>query len=130
MGNINSQNNMNNQGFDKKVLITAGKWTAIIILAGINFLFYIVNKSQLNLILTFVILGYSLYEFFSILSGRKLHLGIKLYLLTFYLFAVTTLFIGIQSFLKDNFRSAIICLALILGDILLIWYSINKLSRT
>lgn len=130
MGNINSKNNMDHQGFDKKMLITAGKWAAIIILTGINFFFYNLNKSQLNLILTFAILGYSLYEFFSLLSGRKLHLGIKLYLLTFYLFAVITLFAGIQSLIRDNFRTSFICLALIIGDILLIRYSINKLSRT
>lgn len=121
---------MGNQSINKKMLITVGKWAAIIILTGINFLFYTLNKSQLNLILTFAILGYSLYEFFSLLSGRKLHLGIKLYLFTFYLFAVITLFAGLQSLLKDNFRTAFICLALIIGDILLIRYSINKLSRT
>lgn len=115
---------------NKKQILTAGKWAAMIFLTGINFLFYSVNKSNLNLLLTFFILGYSVYEFFIFLSNKKLHIGIKMYLFTFFLFAVISLLMGMQSLLKDNFSTVFICLALIVGDIVLIHYSIKKFSQT
>lgn len=130
MGNMDNKNSTGTNIFNKKTLIPTGKWAAIIILTGINYLFYNVNKSQINLILTYAIIGYSIYEFFSFLADRKLQLGIKLYLFTFYLLAVITLFAGLQGLLKDNFKTAIICLVLIVGDFLLIRYSVKKLSRT
>lgn len=114
---------------DKKKLILIGKWVAMALLASINFLFYSVNGTMINIILTMVIFVYSIYEFFHALSEKKLHLGIKMYLFTFYLFAVISLFLGVQNLMVGNLSAFLISWAFIGGDIALILYTLHKTSN-
>ncbi|HWT27312.1 MAG TPA: hypothetical protein VN131_05180 [Mobilitalea sp.] len=114
---------------DKNKFITIGKWAAMIALVSGNFLSYSVSGSNLNLILAALIFAYSIYEFFHALSGRSLHIGIKMYLFTFYLFGVVSLFAGLQSFLAGHFNSTLISFTFIAGDVVLILYSLHKFSR-
>ncbi len=114
---------------NQKKLLTIGKWVLMGILAASNFMFYIVNDTKLNIILAILIVAYSIIEFFLALSGKNLNLGFKLYLFTFYLLAVLSLFLSVRSLLSDNIKSALISLLLIAGDTALILYSIRKLTR-
>lgn len=114
---------------DKKQLIFIGKWIAMMMLASFNFLSYLMNGTILNIIMVILIFVYSIYEFFNSLRGRKLHFGIKIYLFTYYLFAVTMLFLGIRSLMIGNVNSFLINLILIAGDVILIFYTLHKLDH-
>lgn len=114
---------------NKKWLMIAAKWAAMGLLTASNFFFYLVNGEMLNLILTVVILGYSAYEFFHVLSEKKIHMGIRVYLFSFYLLAVLSLFLGVRSLLSDKFGNAVISLLFIGGDIALILYIIHKVCQ-
>lgn len=114
---------------DKKILLMISKWAAIFLLASFNFISYLTNKTLLNLILVVVIFLYSVYEFFQILSSHKLHLGIKMYLFSFYLFAVISFVMGLRSFANGSFNPFFMSLLFIGGDIVLIKYTIHKLSE-
>ncbi len=114
---------------NKKRMITIGKWILMALFMAINFLFYLLNDTELNLILAILLLLYSVYEFFLALSGKKLGLGLKLYLLSFYLLAAVSLFVGVRSILTDNMKIALVSLLLIGGDIALILYSVHKMTH-
>lgn len=114
---------------NKKLLLNIGKWAIMGLLIASNFFFYIVNESKLNLILSIVILAYSFIEFFIALSGRNLKLGIKLYLVTFYMMAVVMLFMSVRSFLYSEFASAGTSLLIMAGDIALILYTLYRLAH-
>ncbi|MBH1942255.1 hypothetical protein I5677_15245 [Mobilitalea sibirica] len=114
---------------DKKRLYTIGKWSAVILLISGNFISYRLNNTPLNLVLALLVFAYSIYEFFLFLKVKKLNTAIKLYLFTFYLFAVLTLLTGLQSLLVDNFQATIICALLVVGDIILILFTIHRLDN-
>lgn len=114
---------------NKKHLINTGKWVLIALFMASNLLFYLLNGTKLNLILAILVFFYSVYEFFLSLSGRKLGLGLKLYLFSFYLLAVLSLFMGVRSILADNIKSALASLLLIGGDTALILYSVHRMTH-
>lgn len=114
---------------NKKWLIIAVKWTAMGLLTFSNFFFYLVNGETINLILTIVILCYSAYEFFHALSEKKISMGIRVYLFSFYLLAVLSLFLGVRSLLSDRFTSAVTSLLFIGGDVALILYILHRICQ-
>jgi len=114
---------------NKSKLIFIGKWFVMGILLAFNFLSYLVNGTVINIILAIVIFAYSAYEFLKAISTKKLNLGIKLYLFSFYLFAVISLLMGIRSLMTGNITSLLTSLLLIGGDIALILFTLHKLSE-
>ncbi len=114
---------------DKKLLINVSKWVLMALFMAVNFMFYLLNGTMLNLILAILVALYSAYEFFYSLSGKKLGLGLKLYLFSFYLLAVLSLFISVRSFLAENIKSALASLLLIGGDTALILYSVHRMTH-
>lgn len=114
----------------KKYLIITGKWILIALFMSSNLFFYLLNGTKLNLILAILVFFHSIYEFFQSLSGKKLGLGIKLYLFSFYLLAILSLFIGVRSFLADNFKSVLASLILIGGDTALILYTVHRMTHS
>ncbi len=114
---------------NKNKLIFIGKWVVIGILASFNFIAYLMNDTYLNLILAIVVFLYSIYEFFQALSMHKIHLGIKMYLFTFYLFGVTSLLMGLRSFLAGNVNYLIMSFLFIAGDVALILYTLHKMQE-
>ncbi len=113
----------------QKSLLQVGKWVIMAMLLAGNFMFYIINEDKLNLIMSVLIFLFSVYEFFTALSAKKMNLAFKMYLFTFYLLAVLSLFLSVRGFLTDNFKSAMISLLLIAGDTALILYSIYKVNH-
>jgi hypothetical protein len=114
---------------DKYKLIFIGKWMVMGALFSFNFLSYLVNGSALNMILTILIFAYSTYEFYHAISIKKLNLGIKLYLFSFYLFAVISLLMGVRSLLNDNLTAFLTNLLFIGGDVALILFTLYKLNE-
>lgn len=113
---------------DKRKLLTAGKWVIIALLMASNFLFYLINDDQINLILAIAILAYSVYEFFRTLSERNIRFVIRIYLFSFYLLAVLSLFLGVRSLLTDRFGAAVLSLLFIGGDTAMILYVLHRLN--
>ena len=113
----------------QKSLLQTGKWIIMTVLLAGNFMFYIVNEDKINLVMAVLIFGFSVYEFFAALSGKKISLVFKMYLFTFYLLAVLSLFLSVRGFLTDNYKSALISLLLVAGDAGLILYSIYKVTH-
>lgn len=114
---------------ERKRMILIGKWIIMGLLMASNFVFYMLNNTMLNLVMSVVVLFYSAYDFFIGLRVKKLNFGIKLYLFTFYLFAVLSLFLGTRSFINGNLKFALISLLLIAGDTALILYTIHKMTH-
>lgn len=114
---------------NKKLLLTIGKWAAMGILMASNFFFYIINETKLNLILSIIILGYSFFEFLMALSGKNLKLGIKMYLITFYMMAILMLFMSVRSFLSNELVSVATSVIIMAGDIALIVYTTYRLTH-
>ena len=113
----------------KKLLLETGKWLLIALFMASNMMFYLLNGTKLNLIIAILMFLESIYEFFRSLSGKKLGLGIKLYLFTFFLLAILSLFIGVRSLLADNIKSAVASLLLIGGDVALILFSVHRTTH-
>lgn len=113
---------------NNKILINIGKWLLLAILSSANFFAYMINDTKINIILVIAILFYGVYEFFNILSKKKLNLNFKLYLFFFYLLANISLFLGLRALISDQFQLAITCLLFLIGDILLIIYILHKES--
>jgi hypothetical protein len=114
---------------NQKRLLQIGKWIIMGILTAGNFMFYIINDDKVNLLMAFLIFVFSVYEFFTALSGKKINLAFKMYLFTFYLLAVLSLFLCVRGFLTDNFKSAVISLILVAGDTALILYSVHRATH-
>lgn len=114
---------------DRKRLFEIGKWIIMGLLMASNFVFYLINDTELNLVMSVLVLLYSSYEFFQVLRRLKLNFGIMLYLYTFYLFALLSLFLGTRSFILGNLQFALVSLLLIGGDTALILYTIHKMSH-
>ncbi len=114
---------------NKELIKNIGKWILIALFMVSNFVFYLLNGTKINLILAILMLLESIYEFFRSLSGKRLKLGLKLYLFTFFLLALLSLFVGIRALLADNIKSALASLLLIGGDIALILYSVHRMTH-
>jgi hypothetical protein len=111
---------------DRSRLLSAGKWVIIGLLMASNFLFYLVNDDNINLILAIAILAYSVYEFFRTMSLNNIRFAIRIYLFSFYLLAVLSLFLGVRSLLSDKFEAAAVSLLFIGGDAAMILYIMHK----
>jgi hypothetical protein len=99
------------------------------VLTAGNYMFYIVNDDKVNLYMAVLIFVFSVYEFLTALSGKKLNLAFKMYLFAFYLLAVLSLLLCVRGFLTDNFRSSLISLFLVAGDTALILYSVHRATH-
>ncbi len=115
---------------DKKLMINTGKWVLMVLFMAVNITFYLLNGTRLNLILATLVSLYSVFDFFYSLSGKKMGSGLKLYLFSFYLLAILSLFIAIRSILAGNIRSALASLLLIGGDIAVILYFVHRRTHS
>lgn len=113
----------------KEHLINTGKWFAFLIFIASNFFFFMLNNSYLNLGLAILVALYSIYELFRQMTGEYMNQGFKIYILTFYLFAILCIALGVRSFLFGITRSVIISVILIIGNAALIIYSIHKMKH-
>lgn len=114
---------------DKKKVINIIKWLAMALLLAGNFFFYRLNGEKINLIMAILVLVYSGFEFFCILTKNKFSIGVKLYLFVFYLFAAIALLTGVTNFMTGNYSILVVMLFIMGGDIALIIYSMHKLSQ-
>lgn len=112
----------------KKQIIIIIKWIVMGLLVAFNFLSYLANGTMINMAMAILVIIYSVNDFLHVLSGLKLQKGMKLYLITFYLFAVISLFVGINSLLTGNQNSLLSSIFFMASDIALILYTLHKLN--
>ncbi len=113
---------------NKSIFLEIGKWLLIALFTAINFFFYQVNGTSINLIVLLLIILYSIYEYYQLISKFKVNKTVKIPLSVTYSFALVSLLFCVQNLIIANYEGLIKNLIQILLYIGLSIYLIRKFS--
>lgn len=114
---------------NKSLLLQIGKWLLIALFTSINFFFYLINETSINLIVLLLVIVYSAYEFYQIISKHKVNKLILPPLYIVFFFIIITILFLVQNFILANYKNLLINMVQIIVYIILIIYLIRRFGK-
>ena len=111
---------------DKSKLSKIGKWIFIIFFIAINFFFYQINETPINLIVALLVIFYSIYEYHQLISLPNIKIALKIMLYIIYSFALLSLFLIVQNFILGSYAGIIRNLILLCANMGIIFMLLRK----